>query len=85
MADERQAMYDGFSDTGKHSNEWVQITKESLKLAFAGGCHETSYPCSRCENRRMLSEYEMSAHYAKKGQQQITGVWLAWPDVGAAQ
>jgi hypothetical protein len=37
MANERQAMYDGFSDTGKHSVEWVQITKEFLKLAFAGG------------------------------------------------
>jgi hypothetical protein len=37
-----------------------------LKLAFVGGCRETSYPCSRCENRRMLSEYEMSDHLAKK-------------------
>jgi hypothetical protein len=60
-------MYDGFNDIGKHSAEWVQITKEFLKLAFAGGRHEASCPCSRCENRRMLSEYEMSAHLAKKG------------------
>jgi hypothetical protein len=67
MADERWAMYDGFSDTGKHSTEWVRITKEFLKLAFAGGRHEASYPCSRCENRRMLSEYEMSGRLAKKG------------------
>jgi hypothetical protein len=35
-------MYDGFSDIGKHSAKWVQITKESLKLAFAGGCREAS-------------------------------------------
>jgi hypothetical protein len=48
-------MYDGFSDTGKHSAEWVQITKEFLKLAFVGGRREASCPCSRCENRRMLS------------------------------
>jgi hypothetical protein len=67
MADERQAMYDRFSDTGKHSTEWVRITKEFLKLAFAGGRRETSCLYSRCENRRMLSEYEMSAHLAKKG------------------
>jgi hypothetical protein len=67
MADERQAMYDRFSDTGKHSTEWVRITKEFLKLAFAGGRREMSCPYSRCENRRMLSEYEMSAHLAKKG------------------
>jgi hypothetical protein len=37
MADEWQAMYGGFIDTGKHSTEWVQITKEFLMLAFAGG------------------------------------------------
>jgi hypothetical protein len=30
-------MYDGFSDIGKHSANWVWITKEFLKLAFAGG------------------------------------------------
>jgi hypothetical protein len=67
MADDRRAMYYGFSDTGKHSAEWVRITKEFLKLAFAGGHHEASCSCSRCKNRRMLSEYEMSAHLAKKG------------------
>jgi hypothetical protein len=60
-------MYDGFNDTGKHSTEWVRITKEFLKLAFAGGYREASWLCSRCENRRVLSEYEMSAHLAKKG------------------
>jgi hypothetical protein len=67
MTDERRVMYDGFSDTGKHSAEWVRITKKFLKLAFAGSRHEASCPCSRCENRRILSEYEMSAHLAKKG------------------
>jgi hypothetical protein len=59
-------MYDGFSDTGKHSVKWVQITKEFLKLAFAGSHYEASCLCSRCENRRTLSEYEMSRHFAKK-------------------
>jgi hypothetical protein len=37
-----------------------------LKLAFAGGHREASFPCSRCENRKMLLD-EMSAHLAKKG------------------
>jgi hypothetical protein len=59
-------MYDRFSDTGKHFAEWFQITKEFLKLAFAGGHREVSCSCSRCKNRRMLSEYEMAAHLAKK-------------------
>jgi hypothetical protein len=67
MANDRQAMHDGFSDTGKHSIEWVWITKEFLKLVIVGGHHEASCPCSSCENRMMLSEYEMSAHFAKKG------------------
>jgi hypothetical protein len=60
-------MYDGFNDTGKHSIEWVRITREFLKLAFTGGRREASCPCNRCENRRMLLEYEMSAQLAKKG------------------
>jgi hypothetical protein len=67
MAYERQTMYDGFNDTGKHSTEWVQIIKEFFKLAFAGGHQEVSCPCSRCENRRILSEYEMFTHLAKEG------------------
>jgi hypothetical protein len=58
-------MYNGFSDTGKYSIEWVQITKEFFKLVFAGGRHEASCPCSRCENRRILSKYEMSAHLVR--------------------
>jgi hypothetical protein len=67
MADERWALYDRFSGIGKHSTKWVQITKEFLKLAFVSGRCEAICPCSRCENRRMLSEYEMSAHFTKKG------------------
>jgi hypothetical protein len=68
MTDDRWAMYDRFNDTGKHSIEWVRITKEFLKLVFAGGYREMSCSCGRCENRRVLSEYEMSPpHLAKKG------------------
>jgi hypothetical protein len=44
MADEWSASYDGFNDPGKHSAQWVQITKEFLKLAFAGGHREASCP-----------------------------------------
>jgi hypothetical protein len=59
-------MYEGFSDTVKHSTKWVQITKEFLKLAFTGAHHEVNCLCSRCENRMMFLEYEMSTHLAKK-------------------
>jgi hypothetical protein len=79
MADDRRAMYDGFSETGKHSAEWVWITKEFLKLAFAGVRHEASFPWGRCENRRMLSEYEMSTHLAKKG---FMSNYLLWHQHG---
>jgi hypothetical protein len=79
MADERRAMYDGFSDTGKHSVEWVQITKEFLKLAFASGHREASCPCRRCENRRMLSECEILADLAKKA---FMSNYLLWHQHG---
>jgi hypothetical protein len=68
-------MYDGFSDTGKHFTEWVRITKEFLKLAFVGGHREASCLCSSCENKMMLSEYEMSAHLAMKGFMSNCLVW----------
>jgi hypothetical protein len=75
-------MYDGFSNTSKHSVEWVRITKEFLKLAFTGDCREASCLCSRCENRRMLSEYEMVAHLAKKG---FILNYLLWHQHGEVQ
>jgi hypothetical protein len=82
MVDDRWAMYDKFSDTGKHSAEWVWITKEFLKLAFAGGRREVSCPCGRCENGRMLSEYEMSAHLVKNG---FMSNYLLWHQHGEVQ
>jgi hypothetical protein len=82
MADERRAMYDRFSDTGKHSTKWVQITKEFLKFAFASGHCEASCPCSRCENRRMLLEYEKSAHLAEK---RFMSNYLLWHQHGEVQ
>jgi hypothetical protein len=55
-------MYDGFSDKGAHFAEWFEIAKNFLKLDFAGNRREAKCPCNRCQNRRMLSEYEMSGH-----------------------
>jgi hypothetical protein len=57
-------------------------TKDFLKLAFAGGHREASCPCSRCENRRMLSEYEMSAQLAKKG---FMSNYILWHQHGEVQ
>jgi hypothetical protein len=82
MADEQLAMYDGFSDTGKHFAEWIRIIKEFFKLAFASGHREASYPCSWCENIRMLSEYKMSTYLAKKG---FILNYLLWHQHGEVQ
>jgi hypothetical protein len=82
MADDRRAMYDGFNDKGAHSNEWFWITKEFLKLAFADGHREAMCLCSRCCNRRMLSECEMSGHIAKKG---FMPDYLVWHQHGEVQ
>jgi hypothetical protein len=65
-----------------HSVEWFQIAKEFLKLAFDGGRHEAMCLCSRCCNRRMLSEYEMSGHIAKKG---FMPDYLVWYQHGEVQ
>jgi hypothetical protein len=75
-------LYDGFSDIGKYSAKWVWITKEFLKLAFAGGHREVSCPCSRCENKRILSEYEISAHLSKK---EFMANYLLWYQHGEVQ
>jgi hypothetical protein len=58
-------MYDGFSDKGAHFAEWFEIAKNFLKLVFASDRREAKCPDSRCRNKRMLSEYEMSGHIAK--------------------
>jgi hypothetical protein len=64
------------------TTEWVRINKEFLKLAFAGGRHEASFPYSRCENRRKLSEYEISAQLTKKG---FMLNYLLWHQNGEVQ
>jgi hypothetical protein len=75
MADDRWTMYDGFSDKGAQSAKWFRIAKEFLKLAFVGGRREVMCPCSRCCNRRMLSEYEIFVHIARKG---FMSDYLVW-------
>jgi hypothetical protein len=75
MVDDRQAMYDKFSDKGAHSVKWFEITKNFLKLAFAGDRHEAKCSCNRYQNRRMMSEYEMYGHIAKHGFMPNNLVW----------
>jgi hypothetical protein len=50
-----------------------------LKLAFAGGYREASCPCGRCVNKRILLEYEISTHLAKKG---FMSNYLLWHQHG---
>jgi hypothetical protein len=65
MVEDRWVMYDGSSDKVAHSTEWFEKANNFLKLAFAGDRHKAKRPCNRCQNRRMLSEYEMSGHIAE--------------------
>jgi hypothetical protein len=65
MADNRWVMYDRFSDKGAHSAERFEIMENFLKLAFASDHREAKCPCNKCQNIRMLSEYEMSSHITK--------------------
>jgi hypothetical protein len=77
-------MYDGFSDKGTHSPEWLEIATFFLKLAFAGDHREAKCPCNRCQNRRMLSEYEMFGHITKHGFMPNYLVWHQHGEVQAA-
>jgi hypothetical protein len=48
-----------------HSVESFEVSKNFLKLAFAGDRREVKHPCNRCWNRGMLFEYKMSGHITK--------------------
>jgi hypothetical protein len=75
-------MYDGFSDKGAQSVKWFELATNFLKLAFVGDRREVKCPCNRCQNRRMLSEYEMSDHIAKHG---FISNYLVWHQHGEVQ
>jgi hypothetical protein len=75
MVHDRLAMYDRFNDKGAHSTKWFKITENFLKLAFIGDHHKVKCPCNRCQNKRMLFEYEMSGHITKQG---FMSNYLAW-------
>jgi hypothetical protein len=65
MANDQRVMYDRFSDKGAHSAKWFEIAKNFLNLAFAADHREAKCSCNRCQNSRMLSEYEISSHIAR--------------------
>jgi hypothetical protein len=75
-------MYDRFSDKGAHSAKWFEIMKNFLKLAFAGDHHEVKCLCNKCQNRRILSEYEISDHISKHG---FMSNYLVWHRHGEVQ
>jgi hypothetical protein len=72
-------MYDRFSDKDAHFVKWFGIAKNFLKLAFAGGYREMKFSCNRCQNRRMLCEYEISGHIAKH---RFMSNYLVWHQHG---
>ena len=73
-------MYDGFSDKGAHSTDWVRIAKDFLNLAFTGGRHVAKCPCKKCGNYRLLSQDDIQVHLAKE---EFMPNYLVQPAVGA--
>jgi hypothetical protein len=55
MADDKRAMYDGFSKESGHSAGRVRIVKEFLNQAFAGGHRVAKCPCAIYQNYRFLT------------------------------
>jgi hypothetical protein len=82
MAEDQRMMYNRFSDKGAHSTEWFEITNNFMKLVFTGDRREAKFSCNRCQNRRMLSEYEMSDHIAKH---RFMPNYLVWHQHGEVQ
>jgi hypothetical protein len=70
MADDRYAMYDGFSDKSVHSVEWLGIVKNFLKLAFAGDHYE-----AKC----LFNRYRILATTASSWILSVTGCRLMVP------
>jgi hypothetical protein len=58
MADDRRAVYDGFSKESGHSAKWVRIVKEFLNQAFSSGRRVAKCPCTICQNYRFLTQDE---------------------------
>jgi hypothetical protein len=82
MGEDRRAMYDGFSEKGGHSTDWVQIVKNFLNQAFPGGHHVAKCPCKICWNYRFLTQDEVEVHFQKKG---FMPKYLVWRDHGEVE
>jgi hypothetical protein len=77
MADDRRAMYDGFSKKSEHSAKWVCIFKEFLNQAFVG-CHcVAKCLCTICQNYRFLNQDEVQVHLCEEG---FMPNYLVWRD-----
>jgi hypothetical protein len=77
MADDRRAMYDGFSKKSGHSVELVRIVKEFLNHAFAGCRLVAKCPCTICWNYRFLNQDEVQVHLCQEG---FMLNYLVWRD-----
>jgi hypothetical protein len=82
MADDRRAMYDGFSKKSGHLVEWVRIVKEFLNQAFAGFRRVAKCPCTICQNYRFLNHDEVQVHLCQEG---FMPNYLVWRDHGEVE
>jgi hypothetical protein len=82
MADDRRAIYDGFSKKSGHSVEWVRIVKEFLNQAFAGCRRVAKCPCTICRNYKFLNQDEVQVHLCQEG---FMPNYLVWRDHGEVE
>jgi hypothetical protein len=82
MADNRRAMYDGFSKKSRHSAEWIWIVKKFLNQAFASGRCVAKCPCTIYQNYRFLTQDEVQVHLYQEG---FMSNYLVWRDHGEVE
>jgi hypothetical protein len=82
MVEDRRAMYNGFSEKGGHSTEWVRVVKDFLNQGFPGGRCVAKCPCKICQNYRFLAQDVVQLHHCKKG---FTPNYMVWQDHGEVE
>jgi hypothetical protein len=82
MADDRRAMYDGFSKKSGHLAEWVRIVKEFLNKAFADGHRVAKCPYTICRDYSFLTQDKVQIHLCQEG---FMSNYLVWRDHGEAE
>jgi hypothetical protein len=75
-------MHDRFNEKVGHSTKWVQVVKDFLNQAFAGGDRVAKCPRKICQNYRFLTQDEAQVQLCKEG---FMPKYLVWHDHGEVE